>query len=449
MIQLKNNTKATSKIGFAVTVDPNDNQSFLYAVPSSTKVIGIVMESVPYRGICKIATLGDKAKVYVSGNVVKGDILRLSKTTDRASLGASVITKSGDAPYVRIGEALNSGRGLVGCVLDFNYLQSDGTTITWDDVTGKPVEFPPEAHTHDIYVPYAGATGAVDLGSEDLTTTGLLEGGSLKVDNPTLIVDKINHRVGIGEATPLGKLHVSQPATYGADLILNGGFDTGDNWLPEAGWTITGGKLVGAGTSTDVRQTPNPLTIGKTYRIIFTISDYAAGSVKVKSSAGSSTASFASDGTHTGILIADSTAFEFDGTVFNGKIDDVSCEETIGAAPDILVATSDGDVGIGTATPNSTMQMVGSVSHAYRAINAIRTLDATDYQIECTANTFTVTLPTAVGITGRVYSIKNTGTGVITVDGDGVETIDGDATQTLNQWDNMMIMSNGANWIII
>jgi hypothetical protein len=60
------------------------------------------------------------------------------------------------------------------------------------------------------------------------------------------------------------------------------------------------------------------------------------------------------------------------------------------------------------------------------------------YQIiNCTANTFTVTLPTAVGIGGREYTIKNSGSGVITVDGDGAETIDGSATRTLNQYDSI------------
>lgn len=139
MITLKNNTKETCKLGFAVTIDPKDNHAFVYATPNSTKVIGITTQSVSYRGMCKIATLGDKANVYVSGNVVKGNILRLSKTTDRASLGASVIAKDGDSPYIRIGEALTSGRGLIPCVLDFTYLQSDSTSIRWNDIGNPPV----------------------------------------------------------------------------------------------------------------------------------------------------------------------------------------------------------------------------------------------------------------------------------------------------------------------
>ncbi len=69
--------------------------------------------------------------------------------------------------------------------------------------------------------------------------------------------------------------------------------------------------------------------------------------------------------------------------------------------------------------------------------------------VEATANSFTFTLPTAIGISGKRYIIKNSGTGVITVDGDSSETIDGELTQTLNQYDSITIVSNNTNWIII
>lgn len=117
-------------------------------------------------------------------------------------------------------------------------------------------------------------------------------------------------------------------------------------------------------------------------------------------------------------------------------------------SPVIYVPTS-GNVGIGEATPNSKLQVEGSLSLSYVAKTANYTLTSSDHTVDCTANTFTVTLPTAVGITGRIYNIKNTGTGVITVDGDGTETIDGELTQEINQWDCMKIQSTGANWIII
>ena len=74
------------------------------------------------------------------------------------------------------------------------------------------------------------------------------------------------------------------------------------------------------------------------------------------------------------------------------------------------------------------------------------------YQVTVTdANTFTVTLPTAVGITGRIYNVKNSGTGVITIATTSSQTVDGYAsgTITLNQYDALNVQSNGANWIII
>ncbi len=95
------------------------------------------------------------------------------------------------------------------------------------------------------------------------------------------------------------------------------------------------------------------------------------------------------------------------------------------------------------------MTMLGGQVLGYKEVTATYTVLTTDYTINCTANTFTVNLPTAVGATGQVYNIKNTGTGIITVDGNGSETIDGVTTQTLTQYDCITIQSTGSAWIII
>ena len=117
--------------------------------------------------------------------------------------------------------------------------------------------------------------------------------------------------------------------------------------------------------------------------------------------------------------------------------------------PIINVDTVSDFTGFGTEIPTSTLHNAGSLTVFYRAIQALRTLDATDYVVDCTGNTFTVTLPTAIGITGRIYNIKNTGTGIITVDCDGIETIDDELTQVISQWENIVIISTGINWIIL
>jgi len=102
-----------------------------------------------------------------------------------------------------------------------------------------------------------------------------------------------------------------------------------------------------------------------------------------------------------------------------------------------------------TGTFTQSQPKATDITNPYVAVTTTYAILATDYQIECTSGTFTVTLPTAVGITGQVYSIKNTGTGSITVATTAAQTIDGQLTQTLSQWSNMVVMSNGTGWIIL
>lgn len=140
MITLRNNTGATSKIGYIVSVDSRDPKSFVYTSAGATKAIGIITESVPYRSLCRIATIGDKAEVYTSGQVIKGNILRALKTTDNRSLGTAVVARSADAPFLKVGEALESGRGFIPIIVDLVYAFSGTSTIKWTDITGKPNE---------------------------------------------------------------------------------------------------------------------------------------------------------------------------------------------------------------------------------------------------------------------------------------------------------------------
>jgi hypothetical protein len=85
----------------------------------------------------------------------------------------------------------------------------------------------------------------------------------------------------------------------------------------------------------------------------------------------------------------------------------------------------------------------------YIAVTATYAILTTDEVIDCTANTFTVTLPTAVGAT-QEYVIKNSGTGTITIDTTSSQTIDGSLTEVLSmQYGTLKVMSNGSGWMII
>lgn len=151
MLILKNNSGSFSKVGAVVMQDPRSKDAFVYATKGSTKVLGVVIESVPYRALCKIATQGDTARVFVVGNVVKGNTLRLGKSSDNISLGLTMVAKTGDSPYLRIGDALSSGRGLISCILELSY----------------------QGNEDGGYVPYAGATQDLNMGAYNIYASAI------------------------------------------------------------------------------------------------------------------------------------------------------------------------------------------------------------------------------------------------------------------------------------
>ena len=102
------------------------------------------------------------------------------------------------------------------------------------------------------------------------------------------------------------------------------------------------------------------------------------------------------------------------------------------------------------AAATSVLQSSGSFAAGYVAKTANYTLTIDDRLVNCTANSFTITLPTAVGITGREYIIKNTGSATtITIASTSSQTIDGliPSTYNVTTLTPLRVMSDGANWI--
>lgn len=83
------------------------------------------------------------------------------------------------------------------------------------------------------------------------------------------------------------------------------------------------------------------------------------------------------------------------------------------------------------------------------------TIIASDVTIKTTgSSSFTVTLPTAVGITGKEYNLKHVGSGVITLKADGTELIDDLACTVVNAgipgaYPNRVVKSDGVGWMIV
>jgi hypothetical protein len=92
----------------------------------------------------------------------------------------------------------------------------------------------------------------------------------------------------------------------------------------------------------------------------------------------------------------------------------------------------------------------GALKVKYTPVSGTYTATAGDCVVDCTANTFTVTLPTAIGLQGQIFTVKNSGAGVITVAAAGGEFIDGAATQLLVvQYQSISMISTNTEWRVI
>lgn len=149
---------------------------------------------------------------------------------------------------------------------------------------------------------------------------------------------------------------------------------------------------------------------------------------------------------------------ESDGAVSTGVVPgrfSIHTADSLGATQERLRIDSAGNVGIGTTSPHTRLHTSGPIATAVTSNGATSyNILATDSTVLLTATTGTITatLPTAVGITGRQYVIKRTGTGATsyTVNTTSSQTIDGAATYTLAaQYATVTVQSDGANWVII
>jgi hypothetical protein len=105
----------------------------------------------------------------------------------------------------------------------------------------------------------------------------------------------------------------------------------------------------------------------------------------------------------------------------------------------------------GNTAAHSPLQVGGALATAVRAESADYTLAATDSFLLCDSSggARVITLPTAVGIAGRHYTIKRIGANSCTVDGAGAETIDDAANYALPlTLSAVNLISDGDEWYI-
>lgn len=131
------------------------------------------------------------------------------------------------------------------------------------------------------------------------------------------------------------------------------------------------------------------------------------------------------------------------------KITDLQLISSISSTLNVPVDNS-------TQTYRATAAQFKSFFNAKTIISktALYTVDVADefIQVSAASADYTITLPSASGISGKIFAFKRTDANLyyITIDGAGAETIDGYTSVKLcTQNEYLEIMSDGTNWIIL
>lgn len=118
----------------------------------------------------------------------------------------------------------------------------------------------------------------------------------------------------------------------------------------------------------------------------------------------------------------------------------------------LISASAFSQVGVGTTTPNSTLDVRGSMAVNYRAFTTSTSAGASDNTLVFTGTSAaTLTLPDAATITGRYYWIKNasSNSSPLTIATTSSQTIDGLSSWSITQQNkSLYLFSNGSNWFI-
>ena len=216
----------------------------------------------------------------------------------------------------------------------------EGSTLAYNDENDnyKPLPFTFTRASNATVVNKAGLIETVGNGIPRIDFLGNTQGAlKLEPQRTNLITQS--------EAFPnpywikSGATIQGDPSTAGSELIVNGDFATDSDWIKGTGWSISGGSLNGSSTTTSVTQLNTGLVAGKMYQVVYTISNYVSGSVRIElGSANVSVGTIRSaNGTYTEYIEAlGDEQLIFDGiSAFTGSIDNVSVKEVQGfTSPD-------------------------------------------------------------------------------------------------------------------
>ena len=135
------------------------------------------------------------------------------------------------------------------------------------------------------------------------------------------------------------------------------------------------------------------------------------------------------------------------GDLIVGTADNTYDNLGVGTNDTVLVADSGQAKGVKWGTTVGVWTVAG-LHVGYTAKTGAYTATVSDDVINVTSGTFTLNLPAANTCAGKTLRIKNSGTGVVTVDGNSAETVEGVATFPLGAGSYVEFTCTGSAWIL-
>jgi len=130
-----------------------------------------------------------------------------------------------------------------------------------------------------------------------------------------------------------GKVYSVLPSEnlYGSELITNGDFDgNASGWNLQVGWAYNGNKVSKSLNNSSYLLQTSTLTIGKKYKVTFTISDYVSGEIGLNSVFWGTNNLYSTNGTYEVTAITTSASFYlYSNASFVGSIDNISVVEDL------------------------------------------------------------------------------------------------------------------------
>lgn len=259
---------------------------------------------------------------------------------------------------------------------------------------------------------------------------------------------------------------VGTPA-QGADVVVNGAFAADTDWTKGAGWTIGSGTANASAASANLTATVAPLTNGVWYQSQYTLSAFAAGTVRARLG-GTNCPTRNANNTYVETQRAGGTSLVAVGAAFTGSLDNWSVKALTLADLFASVLVSTADV---WAYANITLENATSGKQAGLVLNLDNTAAPANFIIvyldgagniivdECVAGVYANKLA-ATAITysaGATLAVMRSGTelrvfynnaavgGAVTMTANTNKNHGLFSTSPLNSLDNFLVMARGTS----